>query len=96
MCDVHARRADGAASSRRLPWAAPAALLPVRAHFFVFSEHFESVSLHWYRRRLKSPLVASGPLGVRKKSSLDFQKVIGSNTDHALGAAETKNTSKGL
>ena len=29
---------------------------------FLFTEHFESVSLHGYRRGLKSPLVAVGPL----------------------------------
>ena len=32
------------------------------SYCFVFSEHFESVSLHGYRRGLKSPLVAVGPL----------------------------------
>ena len=32
------------------------------AQFVLFTEHFESVSLHGYRRGLKSPLVAVGPL----------------------------------
>ena len=31
-------------------------------YFILFTEHFESVSLHGYRRGLKSPLFAVGPL----------------------------------
>ena len=35
--------------------------------FFLFTEHFESVSLHGYRHGLKSPLFAVGPLEFERK-----------------------------
>ena len=59
-----ARRARGSRASPSAALRSPAST----PRFFVFSEHFESIFLRGYRRRLKSPLVALGPLGVRKKS----------------------------
>ena len=69
--------------------AKPATTAPPTAttiSFIFFTEHFESVSLHGYRRGLKSPLVAVGPLKFeRKKSSL--QKVVGTRISNFLRAS---------
>ena len=72
MADAPEVRAAAAASSRVLR----GRFRSRRLFLFLFSEHFEPVSLHGYHRRLKSPLVAVGPLEFeRKKRSTNQQQL---------------------
>ena len=73
MADAPEVRAAAAASTRVLR----GRFRSRRLFLFLFSEHFEPVSLHGYHRRLKSPLVAVGPLEFERKSSYNVLKVIG-------------------
>ena len=62
--------------------------------FFLSTEHFESVSLHGYRRGLKSPLVAVGPFKFERKKfkfsesrrDADFEFVTGAHGNTRLPA----------